>query len=299
MKSRPPRFTDTDILEMRSLLHQPGNELSIANFDELIALESIQDYTHLWHDPTRRLTAFAFVDDFNNLCFAIDEKSSSDALERAIVEWGQECLRQRNLETGKPATLDATCTADNRRCLTFLEKFGFHRENVLTLHYERSLLEPIPQVAIPQGFVLRSVRGEEQAQALAALHRAAFGTEHMTLEYRLTMMRSSGYDSSLDLFIEASNREPVAFCICSVAEEENERDGTKKGYADPIGVDPRYQGQGFGKAVLAAGLNALQDRKLDYAKLGTSSENISMQRLAEALDFQIVSEQLWFSKEIN
>jgi hypothetical protein len=51
--------------------------------------------------------------------------------------------------------------------------------------------------------------------------------------------------------------------------------------------------------VLAAGLNTLRNRQLDCAKLGTSSENISMQRLAETLGFQVVSEHFWFSKEVD
>jgi mycothiol synthase len=299
MKSYPSPIDDSDILEMRSLLREPGSELAMADFNELIALESIRARICLWRDQANELLAFAFVDDFNNLCFAMGEIYGAADLGVEIVEWGENCIRQRMLQTGEPATLDACCWADNLRRIAFLDRFGFHRDNVRTLHYERSLLDSIPSIVIPNGFFLRSVQGEEQAQSLAALHRAAFGTEHMTLQYRLAMMRAPGYDPSLDLFIEAANGEPVAFCICSIAEEENKRDDTKKGYTDPVGVDPRFQGQGLGKAILSAGLHALQNRQLGCAKLGTSSENISMQRLAEALGFRVVSEQIWFSKEVD
>jgi mycothiol synthase len=300
MKFDPSPFDNSDILEMRSLLRKPGNELEIADFNELIALEAIRANTRLWRDQARQLLlAFAFVDDFTNLCFAVGEENNCASLEEAIVKWGEECIRHRKLKTGEPATLDASCSAENPRRLAFLEKFGFHREKVRTLHYQRSLHDSIPHAVIPQGFILRSVQGEEQAEALAALHRAAFGTGYMSLEYRLAMMRAPSYDPSLDLFIEASNGKPVAFCTCSIAEEENKRDGTKNGYTDPIGVDPHYQRQGFGKAILAAGLKALQNRQLEFAKLGTSSENISMQRLAETLGFRVVSEHIWFTKEVD
>lgn len=299
MKSYPSPIDDSDILKMRSLLREPGNELDIADFNELIALESIRTRTRLWRDQENELLGFAFVDDFNNLCSVIGEKYGSADLEGEIVRWGENCIRQRKLETGEPATLDASCAADNWQRLAFLEQYGFHRETVVTLHYERSLLDIIPRIVIPKGFLLRPVQGEDQAESLAALHRAAFRTEHMTLEYRLAMMRAPGYDPSLDLSIEASNGEPVAFCICSIAEEENKRDGTKNGYTDPIGVDPRFQRQGLSKAILSAGLHALQNRQLECAKLGTSSENISMQRLADALGFRVVSEQIWFSKEVD
>jgi mycothiol synthase len=298
MKPHSTHIDGFDLLDMRSLLQQPGNELEISDFNELIALESIRANTNIWRDHSGRLVAFAFVDDFNNLRFSLDEKCRSDVVEKAIVEWGEKCIRQYTLETSEPATLDASCRVDNLPLLTFLKRYGFRVVKVRTLHYERSLLAPIPQVALPEGFFLQFVKGEEQAERLVALHRAAFGTEQMTLEYRLAMMHVPNYDPSLDLFIEAMNSEPVAFCICSIAEEENIRDGTKNGYTDPIGVDPRYQRQGFGKAILAAGLNALQNRGMETAKLGTSSENKSMQRLAEALGFRVVSERLWFSKEV-
>ncbi len=283
---------------MRSLLQQPGNELEIADFDELIALVYIQDYLKIWRNQAGSLMAFAFVDDFNNLCFALDEKYRSEALEIELVGWGEKCIRQRKFETGELATLDAICDARNQSRLKFLEKHGFQQVNERTLHYERSLLTPIPQVALPDGFYLRSVQGEDQAESLAGLHRAAFGTEHMTLEYRLAMMRAPNYDPDLDIFIETSSGEPLAFCICSIAKEENERDGSKNGYTDPIGVDPRFQGQGFGTAILLAGLQALYKRGMECAKLGTSNENIPMQRLAESVGFRVVSEKIWFSKAV-
>jgi len=288
----------SDILDMRSLLQQPGNELEIADFDELIALVYIQDYLKIWRNQAGSLMAFAFVDDFNNLCFALDEKYRSEALEIELVGWGEKCIRQRKFETGELATLDAICDARNQSRLKFLKKHGFQQVNERTLYYERSLLTPIPQVALPDGFYLQSVQGEDQAESLAGLHRAAFGTEHMTLEYRLAMMRAPNYDPDLDIFIETSSGEPLAFCICSIAKEANERDGSKNGYTDPIGVDPRFQGQGFGTAILLAGLQALYKRGLECAKLGTSNENIPMQRLAESVGFRVVSEKIWFSKAV-
>jgi mycothiol synthase len=288
----------SDILDMRSLLQQSGNELDIADFYELIALEKIRANMKIWRNHAGYLIAFAFVDDFNNFCFALDENFGSGALEVELVGWGEKCIRQRILETGVYATLDAICNVNNLRRLKFLEKYGFIRVNERTLHYERCLLAPIPRVVLPDMCYLRSAQGEEQAESLATLHRAAFGTDHMTLEYRLAIMRAPNYDPDLDIYIETSSGEPLAYCICSIAKEENERDGSKNGYTDPIGVHPRFQGQGFGTAILLAGLQALYKRGMECAKLGTSNENIPMQRLAESVGFRIVSEKIWFSKAV-
>jgi ribosomal protein S18 acetylase RimI-like enzyme len=291
-------FRKSDLLDMRSLLQQPSNELANADFDEYMALESTGVNTRIWRNHEGLLIAFAFVDGFNNLCFAVDEKYNSRTLELELVEWGMTCMRRRNIERDELATLDASCRANNRTRLAFLERYGFNREKVRTYHYERNLLAAIPRTELPEGFLLCSVNGEEQAERLAALHRSAFGTDQMSLEYRLAMMRVPNYDPRLGLFIMAPSGEPVAFCVCSVAVEENERDGSKNGYTDPIGVEPRFQDRSLGKAILTAGLQALKTRGMEVAKLSTSSENIPMQRLAEALGFRVVSEKIWFSKVV-
>jgi mycothiol synthase len=115
----------------------------------------------------------------------VDEKYDLESLEVELVDWGMSCMRRRNLETGEPATLDASSKANKRNRLAFLESSGFTRQEVRTLHYERNLLTDIPRIELPEGFLLCSVSREEQAESLAVLHRAAFGTDQMTLEYRL------------------------------------------------------------------------------------------------------------------
>jgi mycothiol synthase len=287
-----------DLQAVRSLLRLPINELERTDFEEYLALELVRRDTCLWRDPNGRVVAFSLVDHFNNLCFSWENGSHTAELEAQVVDWGLACMRRRNAESGESATLDASCGSDNKPRLDFLERHGFHKEEIRTLRYERDLRLAIPEYHLSADFSLRSAQGEADAAPLAALHRAAFGTDHMTVEYRLAMMRVPGYDPELDLYMAAPGGKPVAFCVCHV-EEENEPIRRESGYTDPIGVDPDYQGQGLGKAVLLAGLKALKDRGIDCAKLGTSSENISMQRLAETAGFRITSEKLWFSKIVG
>ena len=287
-----------DLQALRSLLRMPVNELDATDFEEDIALEQVRQDTRVWQDQNGRTVAFALIDPGNNLCFSWEQASHTAELEVQIVDWGLSCMRRRNLESGQTATLDASCHPENKLRLSFLERHGFRKEAIRTLEYERDLQLAIPESFLPAGFSLRAVKGEEQVDQLAALHRAAFGTNMMTREYRLAMMRVPGYDPSLDLYIEAPDGMPVAFCVCSIEDEDGSSVG-KVGYTDPIGVHQGFQGQGLGKAVLLAGLKILKDRGIDRAKLGTSSENISMQRLAEAASFRIVSEKIWFSKPVE
>ncbi len=288
----------TDLQAVRNLLQLPINELEATDFEEYLALELVRLDTCLWRDPTGRVVAFALVDHFNNLCFSWEDACHTAELEAQVVEWGLACMRRRNAESGEPATLDASCGSDNRPRLDFLERNGFHKEEIRTLRYERDFRLSIPEYHLPADFSLRSVQSEADAVPLAALHRAAFGTDKMTVEYRLAMMRVPGYDPELDLYIAALGGKPVAFCVCSV-DGDNGPASSKSGHTDPIGVDPQFQGHGLGKTVLIAGLKALRDRGVECARLGTSSENIAMQHLAESAGFRLTCEIFWFSKAVG
>lgn len=282
---------ETDLQRLRAFLASLSSEPNVGDFEEQIQLAAVQSSARLWQRADE-LISFAFVDMGNNLRFAIADGQRSDELENEIVDWGLACVRQRNAETGEQNTLDASCRADDLTQLAFLEKFGFVREPIRSLDYSRSLTDPIEEFPLPPGFSIRSVTGEGEVDALVSLHRAAFGTDNMTVEERLAIMRSPNYAPSLDLVAVAPNGELSAFCICSL--DEN---GT--GYTDPIGTHPNYQRLGLGKAIVSSGLRMLKDRGAMAAKTGTSSQNVPMQKLAERLGFVCVAEQMWFSKKVS
>ena len=271
----------------------PALGSTVVDLDELLLIPAVRAATRLWRHGGR-VVAFALVDPYNNLGFDIDPDHTSPQLEAAIVDWGVACLRKRNAESGEEGTLDASCSADNAARIALLDRHGFIRESLRTLDYARSLVAPIPDHPLPQGLSLRSVRGEQEVEALVALHRAAFGTDHMTVDGRLAIMRAPQYEPEMDLLAVAPNGELAAFCICGFDDP-----GRTVGYTDPIGTHARYQRQGLGRAIVTAGLHALRDRGATTAELGTSSENVAMQRLAEALGFRVVSESVWLSRAVD
>ncbi len=284
---------ETDILRIRAFLKQLPHESNMGDFEEQIQLPAVRVTTRLWQGAGE-LVACAYVDGGNNLSFDIADECRSEQLEQEIIDWGLACMRQRNAQTGKELTLDASCSADDLEQLRFLEKFGFVREAIRSLKYSRSLIEPIDEFPFPPGFSLRSTTGENEVDALVDLHRAAFGTDNMTVEERLAIMRAPQYVPDLDFVAVASNGDLSAFCICGFDESDEQI-----GFTDPIGTHPNYQRLGLGKAIVSAGLRAIQSRGATVAELGTSSTNIPMQKLAERLGFTCISENLWFSKKVS
>ena len=287
-------FDDNDVQAMRELMGRIASRSTIVDFDEQILLSSTRETTRIWKQDNK-IVGFAFMDEYNNLWFDTEtEFPLLDELETEIIEWGVLCRKRRIVEISADTTLDCTCNADNSRRISTLEKHGFILEPVRSLQYSRPLNKQIAEQPLPAGFSIRCVKGRDEAWQLVDLHRAAFGTNNMTIEYRLAMMSTPQYIQEMDLVAVAPNNELAAFCVCGFDDPEK-----KIGTTDPIGTHPSYQGIGLGKAITSAGLIALKNAGANTVRLGTSSENIAMQRLAIALGFVCVSEKLWFSKAVS
>lgn len=265
---------------------------------ELLARPLAQSSTQLWLDASGDLIAYALVDEFNNLLFDVLPAARSPALDAEIFAWGAECVQKRNAETHAQNTLDAVCRMEDVERVAWLERFGFAPQGLETLRLCRALREPIPSPILPEGFFIRSVTGEHEAEALAALHRAAFGTEFMTVQERLHWMRAPYYDAALDLVAIAPNDELAAYCFGKIDTDGIARTGRKEGWLDPLATHPRYQNLGLARALLTRGMQLLRARGMNFAILGTSSENGAMQRAAFAVGFCIESKRVWFSKYV-
>jgi ribosomal protein S18 acetylase RimI-like enzyme len=286
-------FDDNDIQAMRELRGRLASKSTIVDFDEQILLSSTRETTRIWKQDNK-IVGFAFIDEYNNLWFDAEaEFSLLDELETEIVEWGINCIKRRNAETSIDNTLDCTCNADDSHRISVLKKHGFTPEQVRSLRYLRPLNKQIAEHPLPTGFSIRCVKGKEEVEQLVALHRAAFGTNNMTIEYRLAMMSTPQYIQEMDLVAVTPNNELAAFCVCGFDDPDK-----KIGYTDPIGTHPSYQRIGLGKALTSAGLIILRNAGANTVRLGTSNENIAMQRLANALGFVCVAEKLWFSKAV-
>jgi mycothiol synthase len=271
---------------------------SVVDLREVLALSSVQDNTRLWFDADDQIVGFAFVDQYNNLRFEIDQRAAHLDIESDMVAWGVECIRRAMQEGDGHSTLDASCRDDDSERIALLERHGFATQEVRTLHMIRSLNEPIPTPHMPADFRIRHVTGEQEVKTLVALHRAAFGTERMTIEERLVLMRAPEYDSELDLLAIAPDGRFAANCMCSISQEENERTGRNAGYINLLATHPDFQGRGLAHALLSVGFHRLKQRGVETAVLGTSSKNAAMQRTAKAVGFRVQSTTLWFAKPV-
>lgn len=291
MEHRPIN-NDLDIESMRQLIASLKNKLSIVDFEEFIQLKSVRQNTRLWFEGPL-LIAFAYVDDFNNLCFEVIPDKSNRKVEDEIIGWGLECMRNKNMQSGVNDSLDSSCSAQNLARIELLERMGFIQQEIRSLKFARPLNEPIQELPLPSGYSIRCVNGESEVAHLVSLHRAAFGTNHMTEEYRLAMMHAPDYDKCLDWVAVAPEGTLAGFCIGSIDEDDS-----TLGYLDPIGVHPDHRRIGLSAAMIAYGLSYFRSRGIKTIQLGTSSENLPMIALAIRSGFTLQSESIWFSMDV-
>jgi ribosomal protein S18 acetylase RimI-like enzyme len=285
--------TPIEIDEIRRLISKLGDDDLITDFEEHIQMTPAKESLRVWKD-SGKVIAFAYVDGFCNLWFEVDPDFSTDTLDSEIINWGVQIQKQRNLESGETSTLDHSCKAGNHRRMEILARHGFIKQPVKSVYYSRSLNLPIEQAEFSAGYTWRPVTSMDSLASLVDLHRAAFGTENMTVEYRQAIMNAPQYDMSLDFLAVSPDGTLAAFCICSVDEKD-----PLLGYTDPIGTHPQHQHLGLAKALVLTGLGLLARRGVKRVELGTSSENPAMNLLAQSLGFTCISEKLWFSKNIE
>lgn len=290
--------TMTDLLQRLRSSGQVVYPIAADLFEELAEPE-VQASARLWEDKLGNLVGFVYINRYQNLVDVFTAGEFTPTLESRLLQWAVTAMQLRNRARGEAQTLDAGALASDRSRQAFLERHGFQRLEESSVLMARSLIQSIPKPQLPPGFTIRPLAGEAELPAYVALHRAAFGSGHMTMEYRQTILRSPDYLRELDLVAIAPNGELAAFCMGQVFPDDAPRaGGQREGWTDPVGTHPTYRRRGLAKALILTCMQLLQDRGIDRALLGTMSTNHAMQRLAQSIGFQTASNTLWYSRSV-
>jgi mycothiol synthase len=272
------------------------------DLQEMLAVPKTQAHTRLWIDHHGQLACFAILDGDQNsasVTFEIAPGSKEKSLAKQVIAWAEASARQACQAQNGVFLLETSASSDNVKRIGLLEMFGFERQAGGTVHMERSLADPMEKPCLPAGFSIRPIRGESEAADWVSLHRAALGTENMTVEYKLAMMRTPHYDPAMDLVALAPGGALAAYCVCFIDVAQNALIGHRNGHTDPIATHPVFQRRGLSRALLLSGLTLLKERGMDAACLGTSSQNIAMLHTAGSVGFRITKNIFWYNKSIQ
>jgi ribosomal protein S18 acetylase RimI-like enzyme len=225
----------------------------------------------LWKDERGKLAAFAYVDAYDNLAF---ELAPGSTCERSLLEWA------RNEAMAGRGGLETSRRSDDAERAALLSRMGFERAPDSSIVLTARLpLEP--RAALPERWTIAACAGEGDAAAIAAAHRAAFGTECMGAAERLSIMNAPGYERDLDLLARDRSGAIAGTCLCAMVASE-----PGVGEIETILVMPASRNAGIATALVAEGARRLAKRGAVSARLCTSSSNGAMRRVAARLGFE-------------
>jgi len=264
----------------------------------MMASLDIEKHTRLWFDDSGWLVGYSLLDTrYNNIWFEVDPKLDTPRLEEEMLAWGIQSFKHWKTSgvVEVDATLDTNCDEDEQTRIALLKAHGFIPQDLMTLHLERSLAEPIPPVELPSGYTIRPVAGECEVDDVLALYHAAYGTDHMTKEELLSIMRTSSYESELDLVVISPDERIVGLCTCGMDNGLNQKLPRKEGWTEPVLVHPDHQRMGLSRALIHRGWQLLKSRGIEVAVLGTSSDNRKAVAAFTQAGYRITGRKQWFS----
>ena len=222
-------------------------------------------------------------------------------LERDVIDWGTERLREIASARGLPAHLRLGTRDDNAYQIGTLEHNGFQFDRSF-FDMARPLDQPIDAMPLPEGFAIRPLDGENELAAWVEAFNLSFidhwNHHDMTIERRRHWMKSLDYRPELDLVAVAPDGTLAAFSFCVIEAANNQRLGVRDGWVADLGTRRGYRKRGLARALLAASLHAIKVAGMDTAKLGVDTQNPNgALRLYKSVGFQKVETWLSYVKK--
>jgi len=213
-------------------------------------------------------------------------------LEGEVVEWiVNYCTSQKT--SSEELKISVVALEGNPAREAALREHGFERERVYGIFRLRDVDAPIPDFSLPDGYVIRSVRPEEDFDRMASSIRVVFGHgEWFTAEVLQGLSRASFYRGDLDLVVVAPNGEIASFCTFRVDPRSRVTE------LEPMGTLPGYRRMGLAKAILAEGFRRLAKYDPTLLYIGGAANTTEANRLYEVTGFNERYDYYYWHKTI-
>lgn len=183
----------------------------------------------------------------------------------------------RELEHTGVRQISHCVTALNAPAARFLHRHGFaveHEEWVMVLPD----LGQLPPLSLPADCRLQTFNRARAIRHFCSLYDKSFRPYRWYQPYSPAEVAATLEDAADILFLTCSGR-PVGFVWSHLAEAD-------AGEIEPLGIIRPYQGQGYGRLLLLAGLHRLARRGAKRAAIGLWAENRAALRLYQSLGFR-------------
>jgi mycothiol synthase len=216
-----------------------------------------------------------------------DPRLRGDVREHEMFAWAVEQMSAHDV------VQNVWVAEDDEARIHWLEGHGFACADSHTILFKRALSGALDVPPLPEGFSIRTSRGEEDAQLRSVASHAAFGARKPFEEYwprTLRFMQSPVYVPQHEIFINAPEGDVASYCIVWTDKLN------KAGHFEPVGTHPNFQRRGLGKILLFESLRRLKSEGMSEASVCTNHDNEAAIRLYESVGFQKAKRLLTFRK---
>lgn len=230
------------------------------------------------------------------LWFRVRPTARNQGIEGQILERARRRMRELGSKSNSSLKLFTEARDRQKSRIALLESSGFVPCRYF-YRMERSLLEPLEEAELPEGFKLRSVpelggyQNRQLIRASVEMFNQTFidhwNHHQLTVEALQTELDNPNYREELDSIAVASDGTLAAFCYCFIHQENNYRCRRREGFISALGTRRGFRRQGLGRAMLLAGMQQLKAAGMEKALLGVDAENPSgATRLYESVGFR-------------
>ncbi len=275
---------------------RPSARRQVVDLPYRLASPAVQDPANrrLWTDGHGAVHAYALAQTpMWTLDYALAPRWAGAELEREVLAWG--VARWRAIAaSGGPGMIFVDVPVGDTDRQALLGALGFARHAWYQMRLSQPLPAAIPPGEIPAGFTIRPLAGAAEVEGYVALHRAAFGSENMTVDWRRRTLAAPEYRADLDLVAEAADGRLAGFCIGWLAMV----DGRTEAQIEPLGVRPDVQGRGLGRALIGAALHQFQTAGAERAHIEVDADNAAALALYTRAGFRPAQTFLKYGKQM-
>jgi len=260
------------------------------------------DNVGLWVNAQDQLLAWAVMQTpFWTIDYACYPGAGTH-LHRQLLAWADHRARQvLDTPSGRPSWFVMVFAGQADR-IRDLEEAGFvSQANAGEEPWSKVLMQrpaqmPVADYALPAGFIIRPLAGENEVEAYVQLHTAVFENKNMTAEWRTRTLRRPEYLSDLDLVAAAPDGRLAAFCVGWLNQRSDE---DPSGQIEPLGVHQDFRQLGLGRAILSEGLRRLYLCGADRIYVETDKYRNAALELYLAVGFRPIQDVLVYRKDYS
>ena len=247
----------------------------------------------LWEDTHGALCGFAWLDEAGWLAICSDPRTGgAEDVTLAMLAWADERGRERALEAGAEVRAPDVQALESETALArLLTGCGYTPEGEVLVYMRQALGRALPEPALPAGWTVRQVGGEEEWQERVAAHRDVWPRSRMTLDSYRRLRSVPEYAHDLDLVAVSPEGTIAAYTIVWYDA------GTASGQFEPVGTRAAFRQRGLGRAVLLEGLRRLAARGARTAIVNTNEGNAAARALYTSVGFRVHDRFLTYARK--